>query len=448
MGAVSAASAPSLPRPALRAEPLSRAFAWWLFAVAIVLLLALSAPTLEVMGVPYESPFGPGWAKLHPATYLLALAWFTALASHGNPLGELIAQFRRNALITIYFICMVVVFCWVVARHGTSGAAYIIQTLWMPAMAVFTLELLPTHRRQQIGMVVVVFMAFNSAVAIGEYVTHSLLLPIPRPVGDTDFFRPQAFLGHPLFGAKFTVVMLPVIVLMPWSNAVRIGLIVLSYTAVLAFGGRSALILGTLVYAPLAVYHVARKTFAGGFSYLQLTGGAIAFAMCAAGISLLVALTGIGDRIIHNLVWDNSAQVRAQVWSAFGYLHGMDWWIGVSPREIDRIALAMGLDPRYEAIENFWIYMYMQFGAVGYLPFLVALAGLIALNFKTATPAMVASMIAFFCIASTANSLSSKSLSLTFVAMLSIGSLAASRRPAAAAARWRSLALQPLQGAR
>lgn len=438
-------------------EPGSRTLAWLLFAASIALLMLLSASSLELLGIPYEAPFGPIWAKLHPGSYLLGLAWFVALVSHGNPVGALIAQLRRNRLLTVYLVCMVLVFCWAIYRHGTSGAAYIIQTLWMPAVAAFTLELLGVRRHRQIMVLVMLIMAVNSVVAIGEYALKDRLLPITSDRSLEDFFRPWALLGHPLLNAKLTMTLLPLVTLLPWPRGLRFGLVLLMFTAALAFGGRSALLLGSLVYGTALLLHVANKTVRGGFTYLELTGGSLALLFGASVLAVVVATTGLGDRIFGNLVWDNSANVRAEVWHAFEYLNGADWWIGIAPAQIDKIAVAMGLDPKFEAIENFWIYMYLQFGAIGYLPFIVGLLCLIALMLRTSTPAMRAAVITYFVVASTANSLATKSMSLTLLTLLSIGSVALVRsvrpaRPALAATRREPAASRfgtaGLQGAR
>ena len=274
----------------------------------------------------------------------------------------------------------------------------------------------------------VLLMACNSTVAIGEYLLKARLLPSITEQSGNDFFRPWALLGHPLLNATLTMALLPAITLLPWPKPARLGLAALLFTAALAFGGRSALVFGTLIYGAAVAVVLFRKTVRSGFTYFELTGGGLAFALGASALALVVAFTGLGERIFGNLIWDQSANVRAEVWRAFDYLRGADWWIGMAPTQIDKVALAMGLDPKFEAIENFWIYMYLQFGAIGFVPFIVGLFSLIALMLKTATPAMRAAVVMFFLVASTANSLSSKSVSLTLVALVSIGSLGHTRK--------------------
>ena len=105
---------------------------WLLFISGLTLSFLLSAQALLELGIPYDAPYGPMVAKLHPGSYLLILAWLAALLRHGNPLVVAARLARRQPVLAAYMACMVLVFVWVVLRHGTSGAAYIVQTLWVP----------------------------------------------------------------------------------------------------------------------------------------------------------------------------------------------------------------------------------------------------------------------------------------------------------------------------
>jgi O-antigen ligase len=147
-------------------------------------------------------------------------------------------------------------------------------------------------------------------------------------------------------------------------------------------------------------------------TYLQLTGGSLAGMLGITALVGTVAATGLGDRIFNNLSLDSSASVRLRVWDAFDYLSTTDVWMGVSPLEIDHISLRMGLDPTYEAIENFWIYLFMQFGLIGFIPFLVGLACLLRMLWKSTNTPLKLSIVLYLLVGSTANTLASKTVSL------------------------------------
>ena len=415
----------------LRSELPLRTLTWALVVVAVAAYMLLSAQMLLRLGVPYDAPFGSPLAKLHPGTYCLLLAWFTALASHGNPLRGLVGQMMRHGLFATYLACMLWIFVWVIFRHGASGAAFIVESLWMPAIAAFTLYLLDSSRHRQIVQIMVLLLTCNAVLAIGEVLTATRLTPLHvglEGIVPEAYFRASAFLGHPLHNALITVSLLPAVTMLPWSLPRRLMIILLLILSLLAFGGRTSLGLGLLVYGGYAVYRLGLDIGHGRYSYLQLTGGSLAVMLMATGLVGVAAATGLGERIFHNLKFDASASVRLQVWDVFHYMSADDLWIGLAPNQIDHILLRIGVDPIYEALENFWISLFMQFGVIGFIPFIVGLVCLVAALWKISTPPMRAAVLLYFLVASTANTLSSKTASLTLLVIAIVAGTAFRRR--------------------
>ena len=424
-----AARAARAARPASPAGP--DTVAWLLFISGLTLSFVLSAQALDALGIPYDAPYGPMVAKLHPGSYLLAAAWVFGLARHGNPLIVALASARQQPLLSTYLGCMVLVFVWVVVRHGTSGAAYIIQTLWMPGLALLTLTLLARRRRRQTLAWLMVLLCANALLALAEYFGHFHFVPLPAEQEGL-LFRASAFLGHPLANANITVALLPALALVPWRPALRVAAIAVVLAAMLAFGGRTALGVGLAVYGLQLLLTVSLRALSGRYSYLQLTGGGAGLLLGGVALGAALLASGLGARIFNNLTWDNSADVRLRAWEAFDHLRGADWWLGLSPVQIEHVSLAMGLDPRYEAIENFWVGTYLQFGLIGFLPFVAGLAALVLLMLVRGAPMLRSAVLVFFVVASAANTLSSKTVSLTLVSVLLLASTPQRRRRRAA----------------
>ena len=407
----------------MNAEPSSRTYAWYFLVLAVGAYMLLSAQMLLSLGIPYDAPFGPPVAKVHPGTYCLLLAWFLALISHGNPLAVLACQMQQHRLLATYFSCVVSVFIWVLLRHGVSGAAFIIEAMWTPAIAAFVLYLLDPARHRQIVKIVILLLLANAVLALGEVTFHARLTPLDqvhKDLVDEPYFRASAFLGHPLHNAMITVSLLPAVVLMPWSLPRRLVVILLMFLSILAFGGRASLVAGVAFYGALAAIYGMINVVRLRYSYLQLTGGALALMFGLTALIGIVASTGLGARIFENLQMDSSASVRLSVWGAFNYLSDTDWWIGVAPAQIDHISLRLGLDPVYEAIENFWIYLFLQFGIVGFIPFVFGLGCLLAVLWKAANPALRTALLVYFLVASSANTLASKTVSLMLLTLVII----------------------------
>ena len=413
-------------------EPNSRKLAWALLVLGVAAYMLLSAQMLLRLGIPYDAKYGPLIAKMHPGSYCLLLAWLTALGSHGNPLRVLAGQMKQHPLLSCYLASVVLIFFWVVFRHGGSGAAFIIEALWMPAVAAFALSLFDVSRRRWLVHFVMILLTCNAVLAIGEVLSPARLTPLhtdSEGLSAEEYFRASAFLGHPLHNAMITVALLPTLTIMPWSLAGRLACFVLLFLSLLAFGGRASLVFGCAIYGFYALVVTARQIFRGRFSYLQLTGGSLAAMLGLTGLVGFVAMTGMGERIFSNLKLDNSASVRLRVWDAFNYLSSDDFWLGIAPAQIDHISLRMGLDPNYEAIENFWIYLFMQFGIIGFVPFIIGLGCLVALLWKSATPPMRAAIVVYFLVASTANTLATKTVSLTLLTIAILAGQAFRQNP-------------------
>ena len=412
------ATATATAGPRWRHTPITRQIAWALLVAAVLAYMLLSAPTLHALGVPYDVPYGAFPAKIHPGSYLLVASYAIGLASHGNPLAAAARQARQHPLLVIYGLCMAAVFAWAVGRHGPTGLAFMIDTLWMPALAALAVLLHTPERQRQLLHMMLWLLALNAAVAIAEFGAGQRLVPL-GPAADRvpdEFFRSSALLGHPLLNALVTVSLLPAVSLLPWGLAGRLALTALLALALLSFGGRSAIAAAAL-YGLLALGPLLGRVMTGRYSYRQISGGLLALmAGCAAMVGL-VAATGLGERFFKNLKWDNSAAVRLRIYDMLDHAHDADLWVGVSLQQIEHIAQRVGLDLRYEAVENFWLYLLLLLGAVGFVPFVLGIGALLAHLWRIAGPALRMGLVAFVVLASGANTLASKSVSLLLLTL-------------------------------
>lgn len=408
-------------------EPPLRTLAWALFSLGICCYLLLSAETLAAIGIPYAATEGSPAAKFHPGTYCFLLSWILALTSYGNPVRALGRQFANHRLLAGYFSCILSVFFWVLYRHGASGSAAIIESLLAPAIGVFAIYLFGPNRQLQIIPLVVLLLTANALLAIMESLAGTHFGPQEAGVPQ-EYFRATALLGHPLNAAQVFVSLLPALTLLSWPLVVRLVIGLLFILALFAFGGRASLSMGFLFYGGYALYRLSLAVLHGRFSYLQLTGGSLALMTGITAVAGIVAISGIGERFFENLYWDGSAEVRGRVWEVFSYLSTTDLWIGIAPAEIDRLSLRIGLDLQFEAIENFWLYLLMQYGIVGYTPFILGLALLLTLLWRTATPAMRVAILVYFFVASGANALATKTMSLTMLAVVVVAGKAFGNR--------------------
>lgn len=392
-----------------------------LLALAMVLYLWLSAPLLAVMGVPYDVPMGSFPAKIHPGTYVLVLATLSAWQAKGWRLDGLRMSLQRAPLLHACLACMVSCFAWAVLRHGPSGLAFFIDTLMAPAIAGLLITSLPQVARLRILQVVMWLIVLNAALALGEYLMRVHLVPGIKGSGEDDpdaFFRATGLLGHPLTNAKVTVTALPFIGALPWALRWRVVAAVLLCLALLSFGGRTSLVMGALVYGSAGAAILLARMARGRFSYLQMTGGSVGLLLGMALIAAVVLGTGLGDRVFHNFTWDNSADVRFLAWQTLTHFGGTDVWMGLPIDGIDHLAERVGIDMRYEAIENFWVYMLLLLGITGFLPFVLGLAMLAVHLIQRSGLWQSLAVLVYVVVASGTNSLASKTISLLVLTVL------------------------------
>jgi hypothetical protein len=402
------------------ARPESSRLAAWLFTGGVALYLLLSASSLDLLGIPYEAPGGTLFAKVHPGSWLIVLAYVVSLPAYGHPFRTMGAQLRAEPLLATYLTCLICVLGWTLIRHGASGAAFLFDTLLMPAMCVFTLSRMSAHARHNCLVLVVALLALNAVIGIGEALVQTRLIPLRVAGGGEpieDIFRPSALLGHPLTNAMTTVTLLPAVLYLRVRALLRAGLALLLWVGLLAFGGRTAFVAATLGDGAYFLTMTLGSALRGRFSYLQLTGGALVGMVSAAGLAATVFATAIGERLFKSLTWDGSAEVRYQIWNVFDFLSTEDMFLGVSPDRITKLGTLIGLEAS-EAFENFWLVLYLQLGWVGFVPLSIAMACMLVWLWKRSRGAMRVAVLLFFLVASSNNSLATKTIALAMFAIV------------------------------
>jgi hypothetical protein len=417
----------------LRSLTLDR-LAWRLFMAAIFTLFLFSPHLLIRLGYPYEAPLqGALPFKIHPGTYLVTLSLLCALAGRGHPLRAAFHLAGREPLIAIHLAVMVTCLAWVLYRHGSSGAAFIVDSHWLPALAALALMHFDDRRLAFLFRALAALMLTNALLALLEVATQARLTPLYLQVqgeglAQEDHFRASALFGHPLSNAKMAASLLPMALLLPMHGALRWAHVVLVGLSMLAFGGRAALFVAALVYGGWGVARLCGDLVRGRFSYLQLSGGSVFLLLAGVAMVALVITTGLGERIFANLYLDNSAGVRLRVWQAFDHLSAEQLWLGISARDIDLVALRLGLDPKYEAIENGWIYLSLQFGLVVFALWVIGFVCLITWTLRHAAPLAGAGVVAYVLVASTSNAFASKSVGSALLVTYAVASAAQLRR--------------------
>ena len=402
----------------LAAAPLRGQWTFALTWLAFLSYLALGVPALSALGIPYASPYGSFVFKFHPGSYLMTAALLSSLMAEGNPLPALLQRLRGMPLLATYLACIALACTYSLSRYGTSGAAFYVDALIMPALAVLLLRRLDRAQQQGILKLILVMLLLNAVIALGEAVAGRNLIPLviaEKLITFEGDFRATALLGHPLENGLITSVMLLAMLDLSLSTAAKLVICVLFMLALLAFGGRTSVGLDSLALLLYGARRAAAGLRRGDHGYLPILSVAIAVIFVVPVAAALVWESGLGDRIFEGLYLDDSAAVRLRIYHVFDFTSATDLLFGLSPERIVALSARIGLDPTYEAIENFWLLMLLQLGVPVFVVFSTGLlSGLYLLWLRSGSGGRLA-LLVFVATASTTNSLAAKTASLTML---------------------------------
>ena len=405
-------------------DTLSHRVAFYLYASGIALYMLLSGPTLFHFGILYDAPGGSALAKVHPGTWLVLIGFALLVAQRGNPLRVGWQSLTDEPLLGVYAVCQFSVLLWMLVRYGGPGTVNVFETLLMPFYCVATARMLDADSRYRVLSMIVTLLVINTLIGFAESGLQVRLIPLQMGGEEEiveDIFRPSALLGHPLTNSIITATLLPAVMYLRLSMFARFSLMLVLWIGTIAFGGRTGFLLATFGFGAYFVARLALRMWRGQFTYLQLTGGGVAATAGATAVAFGITASGVGERIFKSLSWDGSADVRLRIWNALDFVHGQDLIIGISPAELLHVGAQIGLESS-ESIENFWLIMFLLTGWMGFVPFVVGMGAVFAWLWASTQGAMRIAVPIFFAIASSTNSLATKTVALTlFMTVVALG---------------------------
>jgi len=317
----------------------------------VALLFAISGGMLWLVGYNYDGLTGNPATKIHPSTYLLILVFAWRACTFGNPVGYVVAVADRRPASALMAVMSIVLLVVVIARQR-PGMAGMIDTFVAPALLVMMLaeENEKTFARMQ--TVVHAIMTVNALLALFEFATKTLIFPY-RLDGEafmTDL-RSTALQGHPLSNA--TVTSIYVLALLSGSKSLsmplRLGMIGLQCAALVAFGGRSAMVLTIVLGGCYLLIQGLRGLRTGRVNLLGAALGLILAALVPVVIAV-AASYGFFDALLERFVSDSgSANARVEMFDLFNHLELRDVIVGPDIDLIESLRRISGLE---QGIEN------------------------------------------------------------------------------------------------
>jgi hypothetical protein len=380
-------------------------FAVMLAILAAGLELCVSANLLTLLGIPYVTDGGAMPLKIHPGTYLISLAFVLHLLAWGAW-----ATLTADPLLAVFLAAMLACLAYALLLTGTGNLIVLVDTFLPAGLLAFILVRAGSGALWYLRCLMQIGFAANALLALAEASAQATLIPLylnDRPYNAVaEEFRPTALYDHPLTGAVMTMLALS---LAPAGGWLRPVYICLMCAALIAFGGRTALVVSVLAAVTGVAMRGVRMVLTRDSRAMRMLLAAAA-ALLLGAIGAAVALgAGLGSRLASHLYWDQSAQVRLAQWQLLGELN--DWQLLFGTRRDDLIALLtpLWLASGVEVIENFWLLMFASLGAAGFPLFAAGLASLLVWCWRRTGQDGHALLLSVLIVVSTSNSLGRKS---------------------------------------
>ncbi|WP_114974393.1 exopolysaccharide biosynthesis protein VpsF [Vibrio cholerae] len=342
----------------------------WMILIILSAFL-LGAFLLENMGIQYVSEGGSPILKIHVYSYLTMGIFVLLILRVGlfnliKPLNEL----KKAWWLAI--VSMLAVILYGFMRFGTSGLAYLIDTIFIPLVLVPIVYGLSDTAKYRLLALLGYLLFLNACIAIIELILAQSIVAVE--IGSFSTFRSTAFLAHPLNNALITASLTPIV--MRYTRipvALYVSVIVL---ALFAFGGRAAL--GIFLLGNFLMLLPKLRDFLGQgvryhklkFAYLQAL---VYFSVIA--VILTLVLSPIGG-------------------ASHGLLSDIAFYIGIN------------------VVENYLIGWVLNFGLLGAIGLLLATYTVpVRLIYRQEFPAQVA-LLSFMLISLTNNALTVKTPAL------------------------------------
>jgi hypothetical protein len=399
-------------RPRLRAAARTCALA------AAIVAFVVSSMTLYSLGVLYDAPGGSALGKLHPATYLAVLALILEAASRPRPLAYLAALPLRFPGAGLFVVNLALIIAYA-ALFAHEPVTPLIDSFLVATIVLALYEDFSEAERLMLRRALHVVMLANASLGILEFAFHFRLTPYfagGRPIlGD---YRSTALLGHPLLNAGSTALYAAMLILgadRMLRAPLRLALLAIQLVALVAFGGRTSLALAGVFVAFAALRTVGE--LAGGRRF-DLRAALAATLVAPFGL-VAVATAWSGGALaplIGRFTADRgSANTRFVIFDFFNVFSPEDILFGPDPEQLASLQNTFGVE---YGIENGWLGLVFQYGALMTAFFLVGLFALIGEFWRRAKSGAWAIVLLFLLQASSAASLSVKSFEFNQFAIL------------------------------
>jgi hypothetical protein len=438
---------PTIARPGRRPDPRERrsdaalraggrSLVTALLFLSVTLIFLVSPMALFDFGFSYGDSGGSFIQKIHPGTWIAALALICAAVGRGNPLTTFDAIIAQKGL-AVFLATWLLVFIYS-AFVQKAPATPLVDTFLLPIILFLLVEEASEKQKRALSLLIHLIMTANAALAIFEYLTGFHLTPETDAMGAVEIdWRSTAFFGHPLGNASMAGTYVLALCLgggRDIAAVLRPLAVVLQLAAMVTFGGRASLVATLILLSGMAVVKLMQILRGARIGLLPLA--MLCFALpfvAAAGVAAVQA--GFFDQLLNRFANDNgSASTRVIMLKLFDIFPLRDIILGP---DLGTLASVQYLEGINYGIESFWIGFIMTNGLAISLIFFAGLAAFCWDLVSTTRAATGLLLFSFFLVASTSVSLSVKTclFAMFVVLILTLMRREPGKQPAFAGAR-------------
>lgn len=382
---------------------------------AVLAALLLSNLAVTALGLHYDVDGGLPFEKVHPASYIATLALIAWLWSTGNPfigLDEIIRHHRGLVLFLFTWLFLLIHIIIVLRGPFTN----IVDTFLLPPLMLILLARLDETSLHRLAKIIHVVLAVNAVLGMVELATGWRLTPlIVSGAALSSDWRPSALFGHPLANAAAIGTYVVVCLLggaRDLNPVWRVPALLLQFLALAIFGGRVASVL-VIPFAAIALA-IHFGTIVRERRITPLAAAAVTIGVPLAFMAMMVAISaGVFDQFATRFVDDDgSAKTRYEMFVLLAELPTADLIFGPDSELLATLKRQLGLE---FGIESFWVSLVANYGLLSSGFFLIGLLCL-CLSIVHASYAKSAWVVVyFFIVASSSESLASKTLSFSLM---------------------------------
>lgn len=384
---------------------------WYLVMGAIIALFTLSGGVLWRLGINYDGVQGNPATKLHPAFYMMVIAFTLYYVTRPDPYGALrhILDTNRGAVVLAFAAFLTLVHT---VTSDLPGLTIPFDTYLLPVMMAILLMRQDESFKARAEQVIHVLMCANALFGLFEFAIGHRFFPAVNDGVAFEFdTRSAGFLGHPLMNA--TVTGTYVMALMAGggrlSFTTRGAILVLQFLGMVAFGGRTALVLCLAFAGMFSLFGIYRAIFSRGIPILYVAILFLAIPVASATVVGLV-LSGFFDSLLERFTNDGgSARARILMFELIDAMSWRDLLVGPDAERLFSLQYARGLEL---GIENPLIRVMLRQGALIMVALLIGLTFFIYDEFRRLQPGRYWVLIFFIVVAMSFESLSAKTILL------------------------------------